>query len=386
MGSLGDADKSVIYLSKLRKLPINLELLVSTGIGKVVNKIVKRGNEEESKLAKEIVTEWKSIINSSENEASNVKDTSSKMKEESKVIEGRKRKSTIDDTDSKKIKKEVKIGESNDKQLSFMDALKESTKSEFKPIKKRVVEKKSKDDVFCKNIINMHVPLIKLDQPKVIEKKENQSTDNFEIKCVKSKIHVYACSGKAKKINLINGQPPTLLSFCQDVVKKNVDKIEFVGLIPYHILKPALERASPETLLKIVKRNPQIEEECDELFYNICKRKPNQFKNRGSESWKETYVRTLKEEEEKFAMLTRKIATVNKKSSASQRKAEVIDLKQVGNRGASIYARSSGQGSYGGSRKGGLEAKYSSSTPKNGPQKKGFLMAKTLRMFKSGGK
>lgn len=162
--------------------------------------------------------------------------------------------------------------------------------------------------------------------------------------------------------------------------------IEYVGLIPYELLKPALERATPEQLLRIVKLNPQIEMECDELFQIVCMKKPKQFRNRNGETWKETYLRTLKEEDDKFALLTSRIARNNKASCASVRKTEVIDLKQVKNRGSIGNGRGhSGPGSSGSGRNRNMDSKFSSTAAAaNNPQKKGYLMAKTLRMFRSG--
>lgn len=388
-----------MYLEKLSKLPINLELLVSTGVGKAVGKIVKKGTKEQSLLAKQIITEWKECVNNEkEGKYASVED---KLPEKEIKIEKndhiRKRKNFKDDdagSSYDKPKKEKKIEEIEQNTGSFSDALKSVGTVRSRPIKKRVNDQKTSSkcisDSYNIEMIKNIVPTMRRYSPTPEGKPKPTGTkrsndDNFEIKCVKSTIHVYAAAGRSKKVSLVNGEPPKLLSFCQDVVKKNVDMIEYVGLIPYELLKPALERATPEQLLRIVKLNPQIEMECDELFKIICMKKPKQFRNMSDETWKETYVRTLKEEDDKFALLTSRIAKNNKASCASIRKAEVIDLKQVKNKGYYDNGRGfSGQGSSN-RRARSMESKYpTSAAVANNPQKKGYLMAKTLRMFKSG--
>uniref|UniRef100_A0A0N5BEJ2 TFIIS N-terminal domain-containing protein n=1 Tax=Strongyloides papillosus TaxID=174720 RepID=A0A0N5BEJ2_STREA len=399
MEFLPDSDKTIMYLEKLSKLPVTYELLASTGVGKAVNKIVKKGTEEQSTLAKKIITEWKELVNIKQE----VEDNSKKKVHEKEVKtereeQVRKRKSFKDDdvgNSYDRPAKEIKTEEFEPTKTSFSDALKSVGTTRSRPIKRRVDSDKTTSKVISNSydtdLIKHLVPTMRKWSPAPESKSETgkkKNEDHFEIKCVKSTIHVYAAAGKSKKVQLVNGEPPKLLTFCQDVVKKHVDMIEYVGLIPYHLLKPALERATPEQLLRIVKFNPQIESDCDELFQIICMKKPKKFINMGGETWKQTYTRTLKEEDAKFALLTSRIAKNNKASCASIRKAEVIDLKQVRSGGSFAGTRGHSSGGFSGNSRprSGLESKYSGSSAAaaTNPQKKGYLMAKTLRMFKSG--
>ncbi|KAK2466745.1 hypothetical protein APHAL10511_001003 [Amanita phalloides] len=67
---------------------------------------------------------------------------------------------------------------------------------------------------------------------------------------------------------------PTLVSLCQRVAGAHVDSITTLGSeICFHLAKPILERCSAEQLLLIEKASPQLEDEIDDLWMDLCIRK-----------------------------------------------------------------------------------------------------------------
>ncbi|XP_064089411.1 transcription elongation factor B polypeptide 3-like isoform X2 [Macrobrachium nipponense] len=97
---------------------------------------------------------------------------------------------------------------------------------------------------------------------------------------------------------------PTLYDSCIRVMIENIDAIEATGNIPFHILRPVLERATPQQLNNIEDFNPYLLEDTDPLWENHCKR---DFRNRSledMETWRELWWRCHDEREKKFKSLT----------------------------------------------------------------------------------
>lgn len=66
--------------------------------------------------------------------------------------------------------------------------------------------------------------------------------------------------------------------------------LEFTGGVPYDILRPVLERASPEQLFVLEDHNPYLMEESDELWELHCNRKFRGKHRLEMESWREMYL------------------------------------------------------------------------------------------------
>lgn len=104
---------------------------------------------------------------------------------------------------------------------------------------------------------------------------------------------------------------PKLYDLCLRWLMEHIDDLEFIGGIPYYILKPVLERASVQQLLTIEDFNPYLIEDTDELWEMHCKR---HFRGRQPdelESWRELYLRAEDERQVKFALLTKNIKTAH---------------------------------------------------------------------------
>ncbi|XP_059610167.1 transcription elongation factor B polypeptide 3 [Phlebotomus argentipes] len=100
---------------------------------------------------------------------------------------------------------------------------------------------------------------------------------------------------------------PTLHELCIRVLQRNIDALEYTGGVPFEILKPVIERATPEQLFTFEHYNPYLMEDTDELWQQHCKRRFKAEKRREMESWREMYLRCFDEQEARFNSLTQNI-------------------------------------------------------------------------------
>lgn len=100
------------------------------------------------------------------------------------------------------------------------------------------------------------------------------------------------------------GNVSTLFEQCIRVLRDNIDALEYTGGVPYGILKPILNKATPNQLFMLEHHNPYIIEDTDNLWQVHCSK---EFKNENPmelESWREMYMRCLDEREAKLKVLT----------------------------------------------------------------------------------
>lgn len=100
---------------------------------------------------------------------------------------------------------------------------------------------------------------------------------------------------------------PTLHELCIRFLQKNIDALEYTGGVPFEILKPILERATPEQLQIFEHYNPYLMEDSDILWQQHCQRKFKACKRQEMETWREMYERCKNEQEARLNSLTRNI-------------------------------------------------------------------------------
>jgi len=66
--------------------------------------------------------------------------------------------------------------------------------------------------------------------------------------------------------------------------------LEFTGGVPYDILKPILERATPDQLFMLEHHNPYLIEDTDILWQYHCNREFRNNERQEMESWREMYM------------------------------------------------------------------------------------------------
>ncbi|XP_034194172.1 transcription elongation factor elongin A isoform X1 [Osmia lignaria lignaria] len=100
---------------------------------------------------------------------------------------------------------------------------------------------------------------------------------------------------------------PTLFELCTRVLIENIDALEFTGGVPFDILKPILERATPDQLFMLEHYNPYLIEDTDCLWQFHCNREFRNKQREEMETWREMYMRCLDEREAKLKALTANI-------------------------------------------------------------------------------
>ncbi|XP_046828087.1 transcription elongation factor B polypeptide 3 [Vespa crabro] len=100
---------------------------------------------------------------------------------------------------------------------------------------------------------------------------------------------------------------PSLYEICIRVLIENIDALEFTGGVPYDIIKPVLERATPDQLFMLEHYNPYLIDDTDSLWQFHCNREFRNKQREEMETWREMYMRCLDEREAKLKTLTANI-------------------------------------------------------------------------------
>lgn len=66
--------------------------------------------------------------------------------------------------------------------------------------------------------------------------------------------------------------------------------LEYTGGVPYDILKPVLERATPDQLFMLEHYNSYLVEDTDTLWQYHCNREFRNKERQEMESWREMYM------------------------------------------------------------------------------------------------
>ncbi|CAH1964649.1 unnamed protein product [Acanthoscelides obtectus] len=114
--------------------------------------------------------------------------------------------------------------------------------------------------------------------------------------------------------NKMFGKVDSLFDLCVRILQDNIDALEYTGGVPYSILKPVLEKATPDQLFNMEHHNPYLIEETDELWQLHCQKEFRTKKREELESWREMYMRCLDEREARLNAITANIKQAQDKS------------------------------------------------------------------------
>ncbi|XP_046617756.1 transcription elongation factor B polypeptide 3 [Neodiprion virginianus] len=119
---------------------------------------------------------------------------------------------------------------------------------------------------------------------------------------------------------------PTLYDMCIRILIENIEALEFTGGVPYDIIKPVLERATPDQLFSLEHYNPYLIEDTDTLWQYHCNREFRSKQREEMETWREMYMRCLDEREAKLKALTANIKqSIDKSLPVRQTKLAYVD-------------------------------------------------------------
>eukprot|EP00794_Sanderia_malayensis_P012333 gene12333-13606_t len=330
-------EKIVKYLHNLSKLPVSVNSLKTTGIGKVVNEL-KRRDGIVGDNARTLLAKWKSKF--SEKKQANLTCSNKNKKLTDDGQEQISSKNII--AHRKKEKNDEKVSSPNDKpadhwkdvSLNLMagplkkvkkkrklvnkdDSSESETKSEKKlpdtDKKKHVIQVRR--DPAMPSLPEIQLPVIQRtyrplhfnnddsDDSKKKRKVMNDVDTSLDIISKKSRTQVF--SGRR---TIAGGVVPSLYQQCMKILIENMDALEDTGGIPFEILEPLLSKASPTQLVRLEEFNPYFTEDSGELWKRHCQKEFKGAQPEDMESYREMYFRLCEERAEKLKMIQSKIS------------------------------------------------------------------------------
>ncbi|XP_068624864.1 transcription elongation factor B polypeptide 3-like [Battus philenor] len=142
--------------------------------------------------------------------------------------------------------------------------------------------------------------------------------------------HVISSKNQRTKVysgNKVLGKIPTLYEMCVHILQEHIDALEFTGGVPYEILKPVVDKATPQQLFMLEHYNPYLMEDTDHLWQKFCEKHFRNKQRQEMETWREMYMRCQEEQEHRLKSLTAniKIAQEAKKAPIKQTKMAYVD-------------------------------------------------------------
>lgn len=142
--------------------------------------------------------------------------------------------------------------------------------------------------------------------------------------------HVISSKNQRTKVysgNKVIGKIPSLYEMCVNVLQEHIDALEYTGGVPYEILKPVVDKATPQQLFILEHYNPYLMEDTDHLWQKFCQKDFRNKQRQELEAWREMYSRCQEEQEIKLKSLTAniKIAQEAKKAPIKQTKMAYVD-------------------------------------------------------------
>ncbi|PNF41785.1 hypothetical protein B7P43_G02617 [Cryptotermes secundus] len=119
---------------------------------------------------------------------------------------------------------------------------------------------------------------------------------------------------------------PSLYDICVRVLQENIDALEYTGGVPYDLMKPVLQHATPEQLFMLEHHNPYLIEDTGDLWQFHCQREFRTKQRQDMETAREMYMRCLEEREAKLKALTTNIQqSIAKSTPVRQTKLAYVD-------------------------------------------------------------
>ncbi|XP_034488648.1 transcription elongation factor B polypeptide 3 [Drosophila innubila] len=118
-------------------------------------------------------------------------------------------------------------------------------------------------------------------------------------------------------------QVPSLFDLCIRVLQKNIDALEYTGGVPFEVLRPVLERATPHQLLNFEEYNPYLMEDSDVLWQQHVHRHCRSQHREEMETWREMFLRCEEEKARRLSVLAESIKASQKISEAPVRKTQL---------------------------------------------------------------
>jgi len=114
---------------------------------------------------------------------------------------------------------------------------------------------------------------------------------------------------KRGTITLVNGEVPRLFDMCVKTCIINIDAIEETGDIPFDILEPILKQCTEMQLARIESKNPHLKPDTDLLWRKHVHRlfPGNRPDDDEDEGWRECHARLTREQERRLKNISQRI-------------------------------------------------------------------------------
>ena len=343
-----DPDTVLYCIKKLDAVPVTIEILQDSEVGKVVNRLKKRTDTTPDVISssKALVEKWKELVKNADEADEALKPQKVAVNERPEAVSSSSSKSKIpfEERNSsssssknhhnhhKKDKKEKH--KESDKKENQRDKSEKSS-SHHKHHKSHKSSSSSKDKQASEvssngsshsasnNGSNIEIPTDinpNYKPPKVRQRYSNQQP--LQPSSANTNPHIRNGNG-----SLQHEKFPSLIQLCVHVLQDNVSRIDECGNLPYEMLKPILERGKPEDILRIEDYNPRLMEDTGGLWEQIVNRHFPRGDRQEFESYREMYERQVQEREEKYEKLMGKFATsyASLKTNNRQTKMTYID-------------------------------------------------------------
>jgi len=373
-----DPDTVLYCLKKLNAVPVTIDILQESEVGKVVNRLKKRTDTTPDVItsSKALVEEWKELVKKADEVDQVEQPPKAPVKEHSEAVTSSssksktpsdERKSSSSSTSSKnhhhKKDKKEKHKEKSEKShhkhhKSHKSSSKEKEKEKGKEKEKEKVKVSASNGSSSNSASgngNIEIPSDinpNYKPPKVRQRFSDQPSKNggsFNFLNEKSKIAAndedaltammnFSKSGQ-NRTKVYSGRKtsafshdekfPSLIQLCVHVLQDNVSRIDECGNLPYDMLKPILERGKPDDIMRIEDYNPRLIEDTGELWERIVKRQFPKGEREEFESYREMYERLIQEREDKYNKLMGKFANSYQNRNANNRQTKMTFVDEV---------------------------------------------------------
>ncbi|XP_006883723.1 PREDICTED: transcription elongation factor B polypeptide 3 [Elephantulus edwardii] len=287
-----DPKKLLKYLKKLSTLPITVDILAETGVGKTVNSF--RKHEHVGNFARGLVAQWKKLVPVERNPEPEEQDF--------EKCNSRKRPRDV-------LQKEEEMEMEYQENWKASGSRASSTDHRHKKPRKlselerppRVSHGHERDQQLEKSWV-----IYLYDGTLLLTSTQEEEEAGFTGRRMNSKMQVYSGSKCAYLPKMM-----TLQQQCIRVLKNNIDSIFEVGGVPYHLLEPVLERCTPSQLYRIEECNHVLIEDTDQLWKIHCHRDFKEERPEEYESWREMYLRLHDAREQRLRLLTKNIQSAH---------------------------------------------------------------------------
>ncbi|XP_037073997.1 transcription elongation factor B polypeptide 3-like [Pollicipes pollicipes] len=314
-----DEDKILHCFSKLQRLPITVDVLSRTGVGKTVNAF-RRDPGPVGLKSRELVSKWKRIFDENEQaeRASRLPRPASSGGGDEETG-GASFAAALGGSDSVVRKKKKKSKSSSSKSSSSLNSsgsLVERARPSPPPPPPALEVLDALPEISGHYRPLPRAPAAGRPAAKRTLDEEEALAAVLGAKNKRTKVYSGARSAGWSRV-------PTLVDICLRSLQENIDYLEYTGGVPYDILRPVLEKCSAGQLHNIEYYNSYLLEDTDALWKALVHKEFRAEPRQEMETWREMHIRCAEEREIKYNKLRSIIEGKRQESLASSRKTKV---------------------------------------------------------------